>query len=252
MKRSESPAAHRAVSPRVNDTQRLVEASIVVRPTNRVPLTAAILIQLSIAFAMSVQAQQVKPTTASNQPNAKASVNETSSSTSEHGDISLIKQIVWFPVRVGKSVLGNFVSRKAKKPSELEESSALLRFEGTPPESTKILRITIDKKETKKDYRVFVYMKGKELEAKRTKDGFVIPDELREKENVALRILIGKYDLEFGQIPSSKFKLDWTLGIDTKPFDEGRVTDEEAKGIKYVYFLQYGGTELIGKVNKEH
>lgn len=118
------------------------------------------------------------------------------------------------------------------------------------PISTKITKFTIDNKVVKKDYEVFLYSKGKELKAERTKEGFVVPEKLKDQKTIDIRIIFGKYILDFVEIPISKFQLDWRVGIDNKPLSNGRIDSSEAKKVKFVYFLQYGGTELIVQVMK--
>ncbi|HKO98274.1 MAG TPA: hypothetical protein VJU86_14850 [Pyrinomonadaceae bacterium] len=118
------------------------------------------------------------------------------------------------------------------------------------PTSTKIVEFTIDNKQVKRPFQVFLYAGGKEFEAKRTENGFVIPRELRGDQNIVTKIRVGKYELNFGEIPRDKFGLDWQVEIDTKPFSTGRLTREEAKRTRLVYFLRYGGSELIFSVKK--
>ncbi|GIU83223.1 MAG: hypothetical protein KatS3mg006_2287 [Pyrinomonadaceae bacterium] len=111
--------------------------------------------------------------------------------------------------------------------------------------STRIVRIEIDGKEVKKDYKVFFFSNGKWIEAKRTPTGFVIPNELRNEEYLTVLISFGKYKLKFSEIHISKFDQNWTVGIDKKPFSEEFVKPEEAKTTKRVYYIQFGGSGLI-------
>ena len=118
------------------------------------------------------------------------------------------------------------------------------------PASTRIVRFTIDNKQVKQPFRVVLYAGGKELEAKRTQNGFIIPRELQRDQDIVTKIKVGKYELNFGGIPRDKFELDWQIEIDTKPFSTGRLTREEAKRTGFIYFLRYGGSELIFNVRK--
>jgi hypothetical protein len=118
------------------------------------------------------------------------------------------------------------------------------------PASTRIVGFTIDTKDVKQPFRVFLYAGGKEFEATRTQNGFLIPRELLGNPEIVTKIRVGKYELNFGGIPRDKFELDWQIEIDTKPFSIGRLTREEAKRTRFIYFLRYGGSELIFTVRK--
>jgi hypothetical protein len=110
--------------------------------------------------------------------------------------------------------------------------------------STKIVRIEIDGKEVKKDYKVFFLSNDKWIEAERTSIGFVIPSKLRNEEYLTVLITFGKHRLEFSKIHISKFNQDWIVGVDKKPFSEEFVKPEEAKITKRVYYIQFEGSGL--------
>jgi hypothetical protein len=110
--------------------------------------------------------------------------------------------------------------------------------------STKIVRIEIDGKEVKKDYKVFFLSKAKWIEAERTVTGFVIPSELRNVEYLGVLITFGKHRLGFLEIHVSKFTREWIVGVDQKPFSEEFVKREEAKRTKRAYYIQFQGGGL--------
>jgi hypothetical protein len=118
------------------------------------------------------------------------------------------------------------------------------------PASTRIVGFTINNKQVKQPFRVFLYSGGKEFEATRTQNGFIIPRELKGHQDIVTTIKVGKYELNFGGIPRDKFELDWQVEIDTTPFSTGRLTKEEARRTRFIYILRYGGSELIFKVRK--
>ena len=105
--------------------------------------------------------------------------------------------------------------------------------------TTKIAWFEINEKEARNDYRVFLYAHGTEFEAKRTPDGFVVPDELRNERTLDVRIVMEKYKLVFNSIHISSFAEEWRIGIRTKkPFaEEFDITGNESKTIRFIYYL---------------
>jgi hypothetical protein len=110
--------------------------------------------------------------------------------------------------------------------------------------STKILRIEIDGKETRKSYKVFFLSNGERIEAERTSTGFIIPSELKDEEYLTVLITFGKYRLEFARVHFSKFTEDWVIGIDKKPFSEENIEPEKAEMAKRVYYIVFEGSAL--------
>ncbi len=104
---------------------------------------------------------------------------------------------------------------------------------------TKISKLEIDQKEVKKDYKVWLYSENKSVEAKRTADGFIFPDELKGEEYLGVTITLGKHKLDFSKIHISNFNSVWTVGIDKKPFSEEFVTPEESITVKQVYYIKF-------------
>jgi hypothetical protein len=116
--------------------------------------------------------------------------------------------------------------------------------------STRVVRFTINDEQIKQPFKVVLYAGGKEFEAERTGDGFLIPRELQAEQNIVTKIKVGKYELNFGAIPRDKFELDWQIEIDTKPFSTRRLTRQELKRTRLIYYLRFGGGELIFTLRK--
>lgn len=112
------------------------------------------------------------------------------------------------------------------------------------PFSAKIVRIEIDGKEVKRDFKVFFLSNGKWIEAERISTGFAIPSELTNKEYLTVLITFEKYKLEFPEIHISKFNQNWIVGIDNKPFSDEFVKPEEAKITKRAYYIQFEGNGI--------
>jgi hypothetical protein len=123
--------------------------------------------------------------------------------------------------------------------------------------SAKIVRFEIDKKEVKRSYKVFFLSNGKWIEAEKTSNGFVVPGELRNEKFLAVLITFGKYKLEFSEIHISAFStnINWTVGIDKKPFSKEFAKPDEMKMIKRLYYIKFEGdggldTQLIVAIKK--
>jgi hypothetical protein len=107
--------------------------------------------------------------------------------------------------------------------------------------STNILKIEINGKKVEKDYKVTFLSDEKWIEAERTPTGFVLPDEVKAQEWVTFSISFGKHNLVFSDLHISNFAVDWTVGIDTKPYSEEFVRPEEAKTTKSLYYIKFEG-----------
>src|SRR5436189_448826 len=92
---------------------------------------------------------------------------------------------------------------------------------------TNVARIEIDGKETKKAFKIFFRGKDDWMEAPKKHRAFSIPAELRNCRYFDISIAFGKYQLDFSQIYISKFRTDWIVGVDTKPFSDENVEPEE-------------------------
>jgi len=107
--------------------------------------------------------------------------------------------------------------------------------------STKIVRVEIDGKSTKKSYKVFFLSNGNWIESEKTATGFVVPSQLKAEEYLTVLITFGKHRLEFSKIHISNFSVDWIVGVDTKPFSEEFVKPEEAKITERAYYIEFEG-----------
>jgi hypothetical protein len=118
--------------------------------------------------------------------------------------------------------------------------------------TTKIAWFEINEKDARKSYRVFLYAHGSGFEAKRTPEGFAVPDSLKDEKSLDVRILLPKYNLVFNDIPISAFADEWRIGIRTKkPFpEEFDVGAQEAKTIRFIYYIDIDGGQNIYTVFK--
>jgi hypothetical protein len=107
--------------------------------------------------------------------------------------------------------------------------------------ATTVEKLEIDGKIVKKDYKVFLYTNDKRIEAKRVKEGFIIPDELKNEEYLGTEITFGKYKLDFSKIHISNFTVSWIIGVDKKPFSDEFVKPEDVSSTKQVYYIEFSG-----------
>ena len=118
---------------------------------------------------------------------------------------------------------------------------------------TRIVSIEINRKEVKKPYRVILSAGGRELQATRTPDGFVLPDNFRQERTITAHIIFGKYDLALYDIPISRFSDEWRIGVNKKPFEEQfLVTPEERRNLLFIYYVDFDQTQLFFKVYKRN
>lgn len=115
-------------------------------------------------------------------------------------------------------------------------------------ESTKIVRLEVDGKEVKKNYKVFFLSNDLWIEAEKTSTGFIIPTEVRNNKELTVLITFGKYKLEFPGIRISKFNEDWVVGVDNEPFSEIYVDPEkeeiETSKLRRIYYIKFVGGAL--------
>lgn len=121
------------------------------------------------------------------------------------------------------------------------------------------VKFEVDGKEIKQKFKVLLYVNDKVIEPSVSENGFTVPPEIKEGDEVKVRFLSGEYDLFFDSLHSSKFGTDWVVGVDNKPFDkENTEPDElapdgkELSQIYYIVFLSKKGldTRLVMKVYK--
>ena len=122
-------------------------------------------------------------------------------------------------------------------------------------QSVKILKIEIDGKEVKQDFKVLLYANGSVIEPMRVENSFLVPVEVKNCKTVSVRFLFGDYNLFFDSVYLAKFETDWIVGVDKKPFDQEYVPRKEARKFKFVYYLQFvshqgDDTVMVVKVHK--
>lgn len=110
--------------------------------------------------------------------------------------------------------------------------------------ATKVIKIEIDGKEVKKNYKVFFLSNDRRIEAEKTSTGFIVPNKLKKQENLEVLITFGKYELWFPEIHISKFKTDWVIGVDNEPFSEEYVRPQEVHNAKRAYYIKFQGIGL--------
>ncbi len=111
--------------------------------------------------------------------------------------------------------------------------------QNTESSFTKIIRLEIDGKEVKKDYKIFFRSGDDWVKARRTSDGFVIPAELNDLDYLTVMIVFRGHKLEFQEIHRSKFTVDWVVGIDNKPFSDDIAWGIESDNAKRIYYIVF-------------
>lgn len=119
----------------------------------------------------------------------------------------------------------------------------------------KVLRLEVDKKEVKSDYKVLIYCDNKIIEPLRKDNGFVVPKEARNSVS-DVRFLFKNHDLYFNSLYPPSFNTDWVIGVDHKPSDVINASFNKPKqfqAVNYLHFvsLQADGTELLVDVKNQ-
>lgn len=91
-------------------------------------------------------------------------------------------------------------------------------------------------------FKVLIYFDNRTIEPELTENGFIVPPEIKQHKEVAVRFISGKYDLYFGSVNDFDFESAWIIGIDTPPFDPQYVLSppkpgKELLGIYYLKFI---------------
>lgn len=118
-----------------------------------------------------------------------------------------------------------------------------------------VTSIEIDSKPISTSYKVYFYSSEKELiEAKRTKDGFIIPDVIDLTQNQTIVFAFKKYRLEFNNLKPRDFGGKWKIGVDLEPFDPELLETDNPKNVAFVYFaeLDFGGrgSKIVVRVDR--
>ena len=112
------------------------------------------------------------------------------------------------------------------------------------------LKFEVDGKEKKQSYKILLYLNNQIIEPLLVDGGFLMPPELKDQEYLDFPFKSARYDLFSDTIYTAKFQTDWTIRVDTKPFDQANVSDEEAKNTKLIRYINFesrvaDGTRLI-------
>ena len=121
---------------------------------------------------------------------------------------------------------------------------------------TRVTSIEIDSKPISTSYKVY-FSSGEEelIEAKRTKDGFIIPDVIDLTRNQTVVFTFKKYRLEFTNLKPRDFDGKWKIGIDLEPFNPELLETDNPKNIAFIYFaeLDFGGrgSKIVVTVDRQ-
>lgn len=109
------------------------------------------------------------------------------------------------------------------------------------------VKFEVDGKEVKQKFKVMLYVNNEVIEPLMSENGFTVPPEIRDSEKVSVRFLSGEYNLFFESVYLPKFKTNWIVGVDRKPFDKENLPqsqpDKELLGIYYITFIPKDGLE---------
>lgn len=106
-------------------------------------------------------------------------------------------------------------------------------------QTTKLAKIEVDGQEFKKAYKVFFLVDGSWKEAKKSDAGFIVPQNLSEKKTLSVMFSFGKYKVAFADIPKERFREEWTVGVDEKPFSRELVSPSEETGVERVFYIKF-------------
>jgi hypothetical protein len=124
---------------------------------------------------------------------------------------------------------------------------------GAQTDSIKV-KFEIDGKRVEQSFRVLIETEGKIIEPPIVKSSFLVPSEIKGKEKVNVRFLSGEHDLYFEGVYAGKFKTNWTVGIDNKPFDVENLLDSASDiEVKIIYYINFepedaDGTRMVVSV----
>lgn len=113
----------------------------------------------------------------------------------------------------------------------------------------------VNDKEQQQNYKILLYVDDREIEPMLVDGGFLVPPEVKTAKTTEVRFQSGTYDLFFGALHPAKFTTDWTVGVDTKPFDPDNLRDEAPGKIQIIYYIDFesklgDGTRLVIAVSK--
>lgn len=122
--------------------------------------------------------------------------------------------------------------------------------------SVEILDFLVDGENVDCKFEITLYIKGKEIRPEIKENSFVVPLEVREARQIALRFSCGKYNFLFRSLRRGDFiykdvKYQWQLGIDNPPFEQANVHSniaEKVRKVYYIRFLPYGYVSTIQQI----
>jgi hypothetical protein len=119
-----------------------------------------------------------------------------------------------------------------------------------------VTSIEIDSKPISTSYKVYFSSGEKELiKAKRTKDGFIVPDVIDLTRNQTVVFAFKKYRLEFNNLKPRDFDGKWKIGVDLEPFDPELLETDNPKNVAFIYFaeLDFGGrgSKIVVRVDRK-
>lgn len=99
------------------------------------------------------------------------------------------------------------------------------------------------------DLQIILASSEKDLEITISERSFDIPDRFLGEEKIRVKMLIGRFDLDFGQFEKSHFGQKWNILIETHPFSEELVeglTAAERRRLKLVYLVTFeSGGQMV-------
>lgn len=119
----------------------------------------------------------------------------------------------------------------------------------------RVTSIEIDSKPISTNYKVYFSSSEKELiKARRTKDGFIVPDVIDLTQNQTVIFAFKKYWLTFSNLKPRDFDAKWKIGIDLEPFESELVGMENPQDIEIIYFADFSfggrGSRIVVRVRK--
>jgi hypothetical protein len=113
----------------------------------------------------------------------------------------------------------------------------------------------VDGKEVQQKFKIMIYAGDEIIEPALAGGGFVVPPEMKKYEKVGVRFLSEGDDLFFDSVYLSKFKTDWVVGVDRKPFAlENLSSFPPRKKTKLIYYINFiskdgDGTRMVVEVH---
>jgi hypothetical protein len=130
-----------------------------------------------------------------------------------------------------------------------------LSTQTTAQSKTVHLTFKYEEKIRKEKFDVTFYEDGVAFTTKRTKGGFLVPNEILKFEKLSVGLVSKKYKLFFAPIFMRDLDSDWTIGIDNKPFHLDNINVESSYDnvttLQYLSFRPKGdgfGTRLVVKI----